>query len=159
MITHAKSNHSLSPSAADTVIAILKKDGWVRQVEADMKIYLSYSINRKPIACLLQDIMTDVRANASLHFYSMNISLYASVVSIVELITHSNAYCEPWVAAATAAALGSHLCLHCVHNDKYVCQFICRFNLNMFMWCTSELDHAKGWKRHNLESFSECYSL
>lgn len=49
-----------------------KKDGLVRRVEADMKIYLSYSTNRKPIACLLYDIMTDVGANVALHSNQIN---------------------------------------------------------------------------------------
>lgn len=62
-----KSNHSLSPSAVDTAVAISKKDGWAQRVEADMKIYLRYSINRKPIACLLHDIMTDVGAKVAPH--------------------------------------------------------------------------------------------
>lgn len=45
-----------------------KKDGLGRGVEADVKIYLSYSSNRKPIACLLYDIMTDVGAKCGTEF-------------------------------------------------------------------------------------------
>lgn len=63
VITQVKSNFFLSPSAVDTAQHPMysKKDGLVQGLEADTKIYLSYSTNRKPIASLLHDIMTDVR--------------------------------------------------------------------------------------------------
>lgn len=142
MITHAKSNHSLSPSAVDTAVAISEKDGSVRRVEADMKIYLSYSINRKPIACLLHDIMTDVGANVALHSNQIDFSLYATVAVIVPLVLHSNVSFEPWVASA--AALGcSHLCLLIV-CARLACAFVSWSERSMYMCWISEWDYYRA---------------
>jgi len=70
-ITPYHHQRSTQPDAV-AIYMYSKKDGLVRWVEADMKIYLSYSTNRKPIACLLHDTKTDVRANVALHSNLIN---------------------------------------------------------------------------------------
>lgn len=114
-----------------------KKDGSVRRVEADVKIYLSYSTNRKPIACLLHDIMTDVRANAALHSNQIDaFSGYAIVAVVLALVTHVNARSESWVASAAASGC-AHICVcsPCACWRTFVCQLICAFGANALrMW-------------------------
>lgn len=66
-----KSNHPLSASAADTQPqSFAKKDGLLLRAAADVKIHLSYSTKRGPIACLRRAIMTDVAVKVTPHFFS-----------------------------------------------------------------------------------------
>lgn len=69
-----KSNQVLSPSVTD-------KDGLAPWLEADISIYLSYSINRKPIACLLCNIKTDVGSNMTLHHNQIDAFLWAATAT------------------------------------------------------------------------------
>lgn len=126
MITHAKSNHSLSPSGVDAAAAISKKDGLAQRAEADVKIYLSYSINREPIACLLRDIMTDVAAKVALHFNQMDVSLRPAGTVIVPLIMHSKS--AFWTLNRLGSRLGlfTSVSFHCGRVGRHVCRLICQ---------------------------------
>lgn len=126
MITHAKSNHSLSPSGVDAAVAISKKDGLAHRAEADVKIYLSYSINRKPIACLLRDIMTDVAAKVTLHFNQIDVSLRPAGTVIVPLIMHSKSAFGTLSCSGSCLELFTSVSFHCGRAGKHVCRLICQ---------------------------------
>lgn len=95
-----------------------------------MKIYLSYSINRKPIACLLHDIMTDVGPNAALHSNQINaFHLYDTATVILAL----NVCLVPCAAASGCA----HLYLFIVYLliRPFVPQMICQFKWSGLFEC------------------------
>lgn len=108
MIIHANPitpYHYQTQADAVAICMDSKKDGLLRGAEADMKIYLSYSTNRKPIACLLRDIMTDARANVALHFNQIDAAAAIHTVAVCIYV------CFELRAASAAALLSTHLCL------------------------------------------------
>lgn len=107
-----------------------KKDGLVRRVEADMKIHHIYPTNRKPIACLLHGIMTDVGENVVLHSNQINAFLLSLSLLHLQCTLQCSLSLEqlrqlPWVAR--------HLRLLIVYMPActLVCLLICAFNMNV----------------------------